>query len=107
MNVRELVRRFPEIPADLHAEPTLVRFAETFSELLAQARSPSNCATEHDAANRLYLKLVGPLAIYGYGLSGRDEVLAEIRGLLEQHAEDPEGFVGRLLSADKGSGDDG
>ena len=34
MTVQELCTRFPEIPADLHEEPILARFAETFGDLL-------------------------------------------------------------------------
>jgi hypothetical protein len=97
MTVRDLVARFPEIPADLHAEPVLGRFAETFDDLLRRARMPSACATAHDAANHYYLKLIGPLAIYGYGLSKKDKVLAEIEGMLERHERDPRAFAASLV----------
>jgi hypothetical protein len=97
MTVRELLARFPEIPPDLHEAPVLARFAGTFDALLCQARMPSPCATAHDAANHYYLKLIGPLAIYGYGLSRREQVLADIEGLLERHARDPQGFAASLV----------
>ncbi len=98
MTVRELATRFPEIPGDLLDEPTLERFAETFDELLRGARNPSACSAEHDAANHYYLKLIGPLSIYGYGLSTREQVLSELQGLLERHAADPQGFSASLTA---------
>ena len=100
MTVQELTTRFPEIPASLRDEPVLARFAETFAALLRQARSPSPCATRHDAANHYYLKLVGPLAIHGYGLSKREQVLEELEGLLKRHAADPASFAKSLLPDD-------
>ncbi len=100
MTVQELVARFPEIPKDLHEEPILSRFAEVFSELLLAARNPSACATQHDAANHYYLKLIGPMSIYGYGLSTREQVLAELQELLDHHEADPGGFAASLLPKD-------
>ncbi len=97
MTVQELVTRFPEIPKDLHDEPTLERFAENFDELLRTARNPSACSTQHDAANHYYLKLIGPLSIYGYGLSSRERVLSELRELLGRYEKDPRGFGASLL----------
>jgi len=105
MTIQELVARFPEIPADLRDDPTLERFAATFGELLRAARKPSPCATQHDAANHFYLKLIGPLSIYGYGLSTRDRVVGELRVLLERHAADPAGFAAGLLPADVAAGE--
>jgi hypothetical protein len=99
MTVSELIARFPEIPRDLHGEPVLARFAETFGPLLRVARSPSACATHHDAPNHYYLKLVGPMSIYGYGLSSRERVLGELDQLLERHAADPAGFAASLVPA--------
>lgn len=100
MTIQELTARFPEIPATLRGEPVLARFAETFAALLRQARSPSPCATRHDAANHYYLKLIGPLAIHGYGLSKREHVLEELEKLLRRHAADPAGFARSLLPED-------
>ena len=97
MTVKELTARFPEIPADLHSEELLARFAESLGDLLRVARNPSNCAAEHDAGNHYYLKLVGPIAIYGYGLSSREQLLGEIRELLDRHASDPESFAESLI----------
>jgi hypothetical protein len=99
MTVAELVARFPEIPRDLHGEPTLARFAETFGSLLRVARPPSPCSSRHDAANHYYLKLVGPFSIYGYGLSTRERVLADMLELLDEHDADPAGFAAGLLPA--------
>ncbi len=100
MTVQELCIRFPEIPPDLHAEPLLARFAETFGDLLQIAHKPSACSTEHDAGNHFYLKLIGPMDIYRYGLSTRQKVLTQIQDLLDQHQADPAGFAASLLPAD-------
>ena len=100
MTVEQLTARFPEIPADLHDEPLLARFAESFGELLAVARNPGACSREHDAANHYYLKLVGPLSIYNYGLATRESVLRDLQELLDRHAADPQGFAASLLPDD-------
>ena len=100
MTVQELIARFPEIPQDLREEPLLARFAEACEALLRHARKPSPCSTQHDAANHFYLKLIGPLAIYGYGLSSREKVLRHLRELIERQEADPEGFGGSLLPQD-------
>jgi hypothetical protein len=100
MTVDELYGRFGEIPADLREEPVLERFAAAFDDLLRVARAPSPCATGHDAANHYYLKLVGPLSIYGYGLSTREKVLGQLQELLDRRDADPEGFATSLLPAD-------
>ena len=100
MTVRELCARFPEVSSDLAEEPVLARFAETFSDLLAVAYKPSNCSTGHDAGNHFYLKLVGPLSYYRYGLATRERVLSDLSDLLDQHAADPEGFAASLLPPD-------
>jgi hypothetical protein len=100
MSVAELVARFPEIPGDVRQEPLLARFAEAFDDLLRIARNPSACSARHDAANHYYLKLIGPLAIHGYGLSTREQVLAEIGELLERREADPGGFARGLLPDD-------
>ena len=100
MTVPELVARFPEIPQDLHGEPILSRFAGVFGDLLQAARTPSACATQHDAANHYYLKLIGPLSIYGYGLATREQVLADLQELLDRHEADPQNFAASLLPKD-------
>ena len=98
MTVAELISRFPEISRDLHDQPVLSRFAEAFDELLQVARNPSACATQHDAANHYYLKLIGPMSIYGYGLATREATLAELQQLLDRREADPGGFAASLLS---------
>ena len=97
MTIQELVSRFPEIPADLHGESLLAAFADAFDAQLDTARKPSACAEEHDAGNHFYLKLIGPIDIYRYGLYDRERVLDEIRQLVEGHRADPDGFVRGLL----------
>ena len=97
MTVQELVAAFPEIPKDLHGEPLLAQFAETFGGLLRIARDPSACSSEYEAGNHYYLKLIGPMKIYMYGLSTKEKVLSKIQELLDQHAADPDGFADSLL----------
>jgi hypothetical protein len=46
---------------------------------------------------------VGPLAIYGYGLSNRETVLAGIRELLDRRDADPDGFGASLVPRDAGA----
>ena len=100
MTVQELVAGFPEIPNDLHNEPVLAQFAETFEDLLRVAHKQSACSTQQDAGNHYYLKLIGPMGIYRYGLSTRQKVLKQIQDLLDQHKADPDGFAASLLPAD-------
>jgi hypothetical protein len=97
VTVPELLQRFPEIPRDLHREPALARLAAACSALLERARKPSACSTQHDAGNHFYLKLIGPLAIHGYGLSSKEKVLSQIEDLLARQARDPERFAASLL----------
>jgi len=100
MTVQELVARFPEIPADVRAEPVLERFAFTLGYLLSLSNKPSPCSSHHDAGNHFYLKLVGPLAIYGYGLTPREKLLAQLEELIRRHDSDPDGFAASLLPED-------
>ena len=100
MTVDELVARFPEIPPDLHGEPVLAELASTCGDLLEVARKPSNCAREFDAANHYYLKLLGPMATYGYGILRREKLLQKMRDLLDRRRADPAGFAQSLLPAD-------
>lgn len=99
MTVQELVARFPEIPGDLHGEPALRDLAAACGELLREARKPSNCARQHDAANHLYLALIGPIAAYGFGLMKRDKLVGKLQDLVERQRRDPEGFAASLLPA--------
>jgi hypothetical protein len=100
MTVQELVARFPEIPADLHGDPVIERFASTLGPLLSLSNKPSPCSTQHDAGNHYYLKLIGPLSIYGYGLTSREKLLAQLEELIERHDADPDGFAASLLPGD-------
>lgn len=100
MTVQELITRFPEIPRDLHNEPLLSQFAEVFDDLLRVARDPSACSAQYDAGNHYYLKLIGPMKIYMYGLSTKEKVIGQIKELLEQHRADPDGFVRSLVPED-------
>ncbi|MDP6041650.1 MAG: hypothetical protein QGG64_24090 [Candidatus Latescibacteria bacterium] len=98
MTVDELAGRFPEIPGDLHGEDSLLKFAVAFESLLRVAVKPSACAENHTHENQYYLKLIGPMDIYRYGLYTRDRVLDEIQKLLDGHRDDPDDFVTSLLS---------
>lgn len=97
MSVAEIAARFPEIPEDLHDDPVFVRFAEAFGEQMLRAQKPAACAEAHDAANHYYMKLVNPIAIYRLGLMKRELLLAQLEGLLERRAADPEGFAAWLV----------
>lgn len=97
MTVQELTRRFPEIPQDLHDEPLLAQFVGTFSDLLQVAQNPSNCSAQYEAGHHYYLKLIGPIKIYMYGLSSREKVLRQLQDLLERQQADPAGFAASLL----------
>ena len=98
MTSDEFVLRFPEIPDDLHKEPLLAEFAEVFDQLLKVATKPSACAEVHNAENQYYLKLVGPMDIYRYGLYTRDRVMDELQSRLNEYREDPTGFATRLTA---------
>ncbi len=100
MTVQELIARFPEIPKDLHQEPLLAQFSEVFGDLLREAQKPSACSTQHDARNNYYLKLIGPLSIYRYGLSTREKILGQLQDLLNRQKVDPAGFATSLLPSD-------
>jgi len=99
MTVQELVRRFPEIPQDLHSEPLLAQFAAAFGALLQVAQNPSNCSAQYEAGHHYYLKLIGPIKIYMYGLAKREKVLQQLQGLLDRYHADPAGFAASLLPA--------
>ncbi len=98
MTSEEFVLRFPEIPDDLHQERLLAEYAEVFDPLLKVATKPSACAEAHNTENQYYLKLVGPLDIYRYGLYTRDRVLDELQSRLNEYREDPTGFATRLTA---------
>lgn len=100
MTIQELAARFPEIPEDLHDEPQLARFGEAFDEQLQVAQNPGACSSEYSAGNHYYLKLIGPLRIYMYGLSSREKALSQVQELLDQHQADPDGFLAGLVPQD-------
>lgn len=100
MSMEELVTRFSEIPRDLHREPVLARFAETFGDLLRQAQNPSACTTEYSPGHHYYLKLIGPMKIFMYGLAPKEKVLQQLQELLDRCAADPAGFAASLLPTD-------
>ncbi len=100
MTVQELIARFREIPQDLHGEPLLAQCAGAFGDLLKIAQEPSACSTQYNAGNHYYLKLIGPLSIYGYRLCSREDVLKQLQDLLDQHQADPVGFAASLLPSD-------
>lgn len=100
MTVFELIKRFREIPPDLHDEPVLARFADTFGELLKRANKPSACSTHYDEGNHYYMKLIAPMGIYGYRLCTRDDLLHQLQELLDQYAADPAGFAASMLPKD-------
>ncbi len=100
MTVQELMQRFPEVSPDLQEEPLLSRFVEAFGELLDVAQNPTNCATEYAPGHHYYLKLIGPLKLYTYGLSSRDKVRTQLQDLLDRYQADPSGFAASLLPSD-------
>lgn len=100
MTVQELILMFPEIPPDLHDEPLLSQFAETFGALLQVAQNPGPCSGEYSPGNHYYLKLLGSMRIYMYGLSTKEKVLTKIQEQLDQHQADPDGFAESLLTSD-------
>lgn len=110
MTVYDLIKRFREIPPDLHSEPVLEKFSETFDAFLKVANKPSACSTQYDAGNHYYMKLIAPMGIYGYRLCTRADCLQQLQALIDQHDADPKGFAASLLPADaaarevKGSG---
>ncbi len=99
MTVGELVTRFPEIPSDLHDEPTLERFADCFNDWLKAATKPSACTEDHTAEHRAYLKLIGPMDIYRYGLSSREKVIGQLEEALASYETDPSGFAADLAGS--------
>lgn len=99
MTVQELVQRFPEIPRDLYAEPVLAQFAEALGHLLQVAQNPSNCAAQYEAGHHYYLKLIGPLKLYMYGLSSREKVVQQLQELLHRYHADPTNFAASLVPA--------
>ncbi len=100
MTPQQLILRFPEIKEDLHDEPLLAQFAETFGGMLQQAENPGACSGDYSPGNMYYLKLMGQIRLHMYGLATKDKVLAHMQEMLDRHAADPAGFADSLLTAD-------
>ncbi len=100
MTPQQLISQFPEIKDDLHDEPLLAQFAETFGDMLQQAENPGACSGDYSPGNMYYLKLMGQIRLHMYGLATKEKVLAHMQDLLDRHAADPEGFADSLLTAD-------
>ncbi|MBS10105.1 MAG: hypothetical protein CME19_00700 [Gemmatimonadetes bacterium] len=99
MNAGDLVSRFPEIPPDLHGESLLESFANVFGAYLESASKPSACADDWTAENKVYMKLIGPMDIYRYGLSTKEKVLVQMQELIDTHASSTEAFEAELEQA--------
>lgn len=98
MTVSELVSRFPEIPGDLHCEVVLETFAETFDGYLATAAKPSACSSDWTPENCAYMKLVGPVDIYRYGLSDRDKVVGQLQTLVSEYEASTDAFEASMFA---------
>ena len=98
MTVSELVSRFPEIPADLHAEPVLEIFAQKFDAYLPTATKPSACSTDRTASNQAYMTLVAPMDIYRYGLSTQERVIEQLSELIRDLDTSVEAFEDRMFA---------
>lgn len=101
MDVAELFRRFPEIPVEVRDEPLLAEYARELAPLLRVAREPSPCARVHERDHRIYLELIGPLAILRWGLATKEETVGKLQALLARHRADPPAFA---ASFDAGAG---
>ena len=97
MTTGELVARFPEIPADLHNEGSLGRFAEQFDVHLRTATKPSACSADWTPENRAYMKLIGPMDIYRYGLSSRARVLDQVGEMIAAHEASAQTFEDEMF----------
>ena len=97
MTREELVGRFPEIPQDLHTETSLETFAQVFDRYLVSAAKPSACSDDWNPENRAYMKLVGPMDIYRYGLSTRERVLQQIDELIGAYKASPDEFEREMM----------
>lgn len=98
MTAAELVQRFPEIPTDLHTETSLETFAEVFDAYLKTAAKPSACSSDWTAENRAYMKLIGPMDIYRYGLSTRERVLAQLDEMIDAFRTSADAFENEMLT---------
>ncbi|MEE2753399.1 MAG: hypothetical protein VX910_05405 [Candidatus Latescibacterota bacterium] len=85
MTLTELTTRYPKIPVELHAEPVLQAFVDTFGSYLQTATKPSACSTDRIPENNAYMTLIAPIDIYGYGLSSRERVLEQLAELISRY----------------------
>ncbi len=98
MTVDEFLARFPEVPADLRAEPILSEYVAAFGPQLRAAQKPTPCMGQGgDAPHVFYTKLVNDLAIYGIGLAKRDRTLTRLQATLEQYRQQRATFACSLV----------
>jgi len=98
MTVDEFLARFPEVPADLRAEPILGQYVAAFGPQLRVAQKPTPCMGQGgDAPHAFYTKLVNDLAIYGIGLAKRDRTLSRLQATLDRYREQPATFACSLV----------
>jgi len=98
MTVDEFLARFPEVPADLRAEPILGQYVAAFGPQLRVAQKPTPCMGQGgDAPHVFYTRLVNDLAIYGIGLAKRDRTLSRLQATLDRYREQPATFACSLV----------
>ena len=98
LTVDEFLARFPEVPADLRAEPVVTQYVAAFGPLLRVAQKPTPCMGQGgDAEHIFYTKLVNDLAIYGIGLAKRDRTLTRLQATLERYRKQPATFACSLV----------
>jgi hypothetical protein len=98
LTVDEFLARFPEVPHDLRAEPTLARYVAAFGPLLRVAQKPTPCVgSGGDMEHVFYTRLINDLAIYGIGRARRDRTLARLQATLDQRALQPATFACTLV----------
>jgi hypothetical protein len=98
MTVDEFLARFPEVPANLGAEPVLAQYVAAFGPQLRVAEKPTPCMGQGgDAPHVFYTRLVNDLAIYGIGLARRDRTLTRLEATLEQYRKQPATFACSLV----------
>jgi hypothetical protein len=98
MTVDEFLARFPEVPAELRAEPVLVQYVAAFGPQLRVAEKPTPCMGQGgDASHVFYTRLVNDLAIYGIGLARRERTLTRLPATLEHYRKQPATFACSLV----------
>jgi hypothetical protein len=93
----ELFARFPEIPADLRSETAIATFGELFDGYLQTASKPSACSDDWADDNRAYMKLIGPMDIYRYGLSTRERVIEQVDEMITAFGDSPGSFEDEMF----------